>query len=155
MDENEDSSNKKRNMMKQTAVKSTKENLNILKEKKVMPIKMKEAEFNIIDLYFDSVVKDNICLDIYSRIPKEEQIVWFGLMERKKSRKEVITDYDMSLKKFSEALCKESNIKSAEIMQKRVYSTESKNYLWKETSNIIITVEGSSRPNEIKLYWQP
>ncbi|KAK0089322.1 hypothetical protein PV326_004524 [Microctonus aethiopoides] len=138
MDENEDSSNKKRNMMKQTAVKSTKENLS--------------KKTSITD---NNQIKDNICLDIYSRIPKEEQIVWFGLMERKKSRKEVITDYDMSLKKFSEALCKESNIKSAEIMQKRVYSTESKNYLWKETSNIIITVEGSSRPNEIKLYWQP
>ncbi|KAK0076695.1 hypothetical protein PV325_005002 [Microctonus aethiopoides] len=150
MDENEDSSNKKRNMMKQTAVKSTKENLSKKTSITDNNQNARPKENEII-----GVVKDNICLDIYSRIPKEEQIVWFGLMERKKSRKEVITDYDMSLKKFSEALCKESNIKSAEIMQKRVYSTESKNYLWKETSNIIITVEGSSRPNEIKLYWQP
>lgn len=126
--------------------------LDMLRERKVMPIKMREAGFNIIDLYFDSVITANTCLDIESRIPRDEQSVWFEIMERNKSRKGVITDWDMSLKKFSEALCKDSNIKTAEKMHKRIYSSEKKNYIWKETNNIIITVEGSTLSEEIKLY---
>ncbi|KAK0075543.1 hypothetical protein PV326_011501 [Microctonus aethiopoides] len=96
--------------------------------------------------------KANLCLDIDSSLPKDDQKVWFSIMERNKSRKGVISVWDMSLKKFSEALYQGSNIKSAEVMQKRVFSSETKNYIWKDTNNIVITVEGSVLPNKIKIY---
>lgn len=94
-----------------------------------MPIKMTETGFNIIDLFFDNVIKANLCLDIDNSLPKEDQKVWFSIMERNKSRKGVIRDWDMSLKKFSEALYEGSNIKSVEVMKKRIYSSEIKNYI--------------------------
>ncbi|KAK0073142.1 hypothetical protein PV325_010212, partial [Microctonus aethiopoides] len=91
-------------------------------------------------------------MNIDSSLPKDDQKVWFSIMERNKSRKGVISVWDMSLKKFSEALYQGSNIKSAEVMQKRVFSSETKNYIWKDTNNIVITVGGSVLPNKIKIY---
>ncbi|KAK0161558.1 hypothetical protein PV327_010017 [Microctonus hyperodae] len=126
--------------------------LDKIKENNIMPIKMTEAGFNIIDVQFDSVIKVNKCLDIDSSLPREEQTVWFEKREKKKFRNGVITDWDMSLKKFSTALDLENNIESAEIMQKRVFDKENKTFVWKDTKNIIITTQGNYLPTELKLY---
>lgn len=58
----------------------------------------------------------------------------------------------MSIKKLCEALDPENNLISAEVMQKRIISRETKTYIWKDTSNIIITTQGNTLPAKLKIY---
>ncbi|XP_070152058.1 uncharacterized protein [Polyergus mexicanus] len=51
-------------------------------ETKVRPIKVVKSGFNAVDLYYDNILNANKCLDFYKGIPRDEQDIWFDIMER-------------------------------------------------------------------------
>lgn len=72
-----------------------------------------------------------------------------GKEERKK---EVISDWDMSLLKLSEALDDKNKIISAEKTRKRIFNGETKTFEWIDTKNILVTFEGNELPEKLSLY---
>ncbi|KMQ84913.1 nucleic-acid-binding protein from mobile element jockey [Lasius niger] len=137
---------------------TTKGDINFLRiidkvmETKVKSMKVVKSGFNSIDLYYDSIIKANKCLDLNKGILREEQDIWFDIMERIARRKEVISDWDMSLLKLSEALDDKNKIISAEKMRKQIFNGETKTFEWIDIKNILVTFERNELPEKLSLY---
>ncbi|XP_029679912.1 uncharacterized protein LOC115245644 isoform X1 [Formica exsecta] len=121
-------------------------------ETKVRPIKVVKSGFNAVDLYYDNILNANKCLDFYKGIPRDEQDIWFDIIERIVRRKGVISDWDMSLQRFGEALDDKNKIICAENIRKRVYNNELQVYEWKDTRNIVVTFEDNKLPEQLSIY---